>query len=138
MSDDQTARHIARIHAASFTHPRPWTEAEFRSLLSSPTVFLLLHEGGFLIGRNVADETELLTLAVTPCARRKGAGANLLEQFHKRAIALGATSAFLEVAAGNAPAKALYRRAGWHVCGRRRDYYGAGTDAVMMSRHLTD
>ena len=40
----------------------------------------------------------------------------------------------LEVRASNAPAQALYRRAGFVVDGRRPRYYPDGEDAVLMSR----
>ena len=48
--------------------------------------------------------------------------------------------AFLEVAADNAAAQALYARAGFAESGRRRGYYrrpdGSGLDALVMQRAL--
>ena len=49
----------------------------------------------------------------------------------------GAGAMFLEVAAGNAPALALYAREGFAEVGRRRRYYSDGTDALVLRRDLT-
>ena len=127
---------LARIHAASFTQPRPWTETEFTDLARDPANFLIAYTEGFLLGRTGLDEAELLTLAVAPEARRLGIGAALLSRFETEARTRGAVTAFLEVASDNAPAQALYRAAGWQDAGRRRNYYAAGIDAVVMRKDL--
>ncbi len=131
---------LARLHSASFSLPRPWSEAEFAGLLASPAVFLVSDPSGFALGRVAADEGELLTLAVDPAARRQGAGRRLLAEFEAQATARGAASAFLEVADGNAAALALYLSAGWTPTGRRPGYFsdGAGRteDALVLSRML--
>lgn len=132
---------LARIHATSFTTPPPWSAAEIRSLLDSPHVFLLCEKGGFLIGRSVAGEAELLTLAVDPALRRQGTGRALLAAFLNTAQARQADSAFLEVSAENAAAIALYDSAGFRPAGRRRGYYaapdGRRIDALVLSRPLS-
>lgn len=131
---------LARIHADSFTVPRPWTAAEIDGLLATPGTFLIEVPDGFLIGRALAGEAELLTLAVAPPARRRGIGATLLAAFLDRAAAAGAGRAFLEVAADNAAARALYARAGFAEAGRRPGYYrrpdGGATDALVLARAL--
>lgn len=128
---------LARIHAASFTTPRAWGQAEIDSLLASPHVFLLPALQGFLIGRAVAGEAELLTLAVDPAARRQGLGRRLLGDFLTRARAAGADRAFLEVSAENPAAIALYESAGFATAGQRRRYYhtpeGRAVDARVMT-----
>lgn len=132
---------LAAIHAASFTTPRPWSAAELAGLLAGRGVYLLREEGGFVMGRVVLDEVELLTIAVDPSARRRGLGARLLARFEVEARARGAALGYLEVAADNEAAQALYMRGGWVLAGRRRDYYhrpdGPPLDAVLMSRDLT-
>ncbi|MFN7223309.1 MAG: ribosomal protein S18-alanine N-acetyltransferase [Paracoccaceae bacterium] len=128
---------LAALHAACFTLPRPWTASEITALRDSPHVFMIRESGGFLMGRAVAGEAELLTLAVSPDLRRLGMGRRLVHTFQTEAAARGATSAFLEVAASNFPAVALYERAGFTPVGRRKGYYkgqnGAQDDAVIMS-----
>lgn len=99
-------------------------------------MFLITEPKGLLLGRAVADEAELLTMAVAPEARRQGIGARLLSAFLHRTSTEKAETAFLEVASGNAAAIALYRAAGFAEAGRRRGYYAttgqAAEDAIVM------
>lgn len=131
-----TPAELAALHARVFTTPRPWSAAEFAALLADPLVFLLSEPAGFLLGRVVAGEAELLTLAVAPEARRQGTGARLVQEFLQESARRGAESAFLEVAAPNAAARALYAAAGFAETGRRRNYYrnaeGGAEDALIL------
>lgn len=138
-----TPQALAALHARSFTTPRPWTEAEFAGFLADPLAFLLIEgDAGFLLGRAVAGEAELLTFAVTPEARQRGLGRKLVSRFLYQARLRGADSAFLEVAEDNAPARALYAQAGFVEAGRRRRYYhapdGRAVDALVLRRVLAD
>lgn len=129
---------LAAIHAAAFTDPRPWSADEIGALLQGPGAYLVTAPEGFAIGRVILDEVELLTIAVLPQARGRGVGARLLAGIEAGAVAHGARQGYLEVSALNAPARALYTRAGWADCGRRKGYYrdatGAPCDAVLMVR----
>lgn len=131
---------LAAIHGRCFTIPRPWSAAEIDGILATSGAFLLAEADGFLIGRALAGEAELLTLAVAPEMRRKGLATRLLAAFLDRAAREGASRAFLEVAADNAPARALYARAGFAESGCRRGYYrhpdGRATDALILTRPL--
>ena len=91
--------------------------------------------------RAAADEAEVLTLSVAPTVRRKGTASKLLAQALDILRAGGSARIFLEVAADNAAASALYTRHSFTPCGRRADYYGAGAsgksvDAIVMKRDL--
>lgn len=130
---------LAALHGRVFTVPRPWSAAEIAGLLESAGVFLLTEPQGFLMGRAIAGEAELLTLAVAPEARRQGIGARLVAGFLTEARARQAESAFLEVAADNLAALALYDAAGFRQAGRRRGYYATAmgpVDALVLSRAL--
>lgn len=134
---------LAALHARCFTTPRPWTPAEFAGFLADPLAFLLVEgDAGFLLGRAIAGEAELLTLAVAPEARQRGLGRRLVSRFLYQARLRGAGTAFLEVAADNAPAQALYASAGFSQAGRRRGYYrdpkGVAVDALVLRRVLSD
>ena len=77
-----TPEDLAALHARCFTIPRPWSAAEFAGFLADPLAFLLVEgDAGFLLGRAVAGEAELLTLAVAPEARRRGLGQRLVGRF---------------------------------------------------------
>ena len=131
---------MAALHRAGFTQSRPWTEAEFTGLLAVPSTFACGDARGFALVRVGADEAELLTLTTHPEHRRQGVARALMDQWQARASAQGATRAFLEVAADNTPALALYAQAGFQRAGLRRAYYarpqGIAADAVVMTRAL--
>lgn len=93
-------------------------------------------EAGFVLARAAADEAEILTLAVVPAWRRRGLGAALLAAAQRRAASLGAAQLFLEVAADNDAARALYAGAGFEAVGLRRGYYAGGRDALVLRRAL--
>jgi ribosomal-protein-alanine N-acetyltransferase len=132
-----TPEALAATHAAAFTRPRPWAAAEFRSVLAGAGTFLLTEGGGFLVGRALAGEAELLTLAVPAAARRGGIGRRLLAGFEAEAGTRGAAEGFLEVASDNRAALALYHHAGWAEAGRRRGYYAPGIDALILRKALS-
>jgi ribosomal-protein-alanine N-acetyltransferase len=134
-------RDLAATHAAAFTQARPWSAAEFETLLASPFVFLCGDARAFALVRVVADEAELLTIATHPDHQRKGLARALMEAWQAEAARRGATRAFLDVAADNAPAEALYLACGYVRTGLRRAYYarpdGPAADAILMARDLT-
>ena len=133
-----TASRIAALHAEAFD--APWDEAAFTTLLAQAGVFLIEQADGLILIRTVADEAEILTLAVRPSARRSGLGAQLVQQGVVEAAARGATRLFLEVAEDNVAARALYARAGFAQAGLRRRYYaradGTSADALVLSLNL--
>jgi [ribosomal protein S18]-alanine N-acetyltransferase len=132
---------LAAVHAAAMDTGRAWSAAEFADLLRSPGCFAVGDARAIVLGRAVAGEAELLTIAVKPEHRRAGLGGALLDAFEAEAVARDASVAFLEVAADNAPAIALYLRHGYAEAGRRNGYYvapdGTRRDALLMSRTLS-
>jgi ribosomal-protein-alanine N-acetyltransferase len=90
---------------------------------------------GFLLFRGVADEMEILNLAVSPRRRRAGIGSALLVAALAGAAGRGARSVFLEVRESNSVATAFYERLGFAQCGRRPRYYSSPEeDGVVLSR----
>lgn len=128
---------LARIHAAAFARDRPWAAAEFRDLLQSPHVALIDHPNGFALTRLIADEAELLTLAVDPAFHRQGIARRLMQNWLGWLQGLTGT-AFLEVAGDNTAARGLYAAHGFAVVSTRKAYYrrtnGPDADAVIMQR----
>jgi ribosomal-protein-alanine N-acetyltransferase len=115
-----------------------WSRASLASSLAGPDALAVAARDaagaleGFGLARRAADELELLLVAVAPGARRRGLGRALVEGLLARAA--GARAAHLEVRASNRAAIALYERAGFVATGRRKSYYGASEDALIMSR----
>lgn len=131
---------LARVHAAAFTQDRPWSADEFAGLLGSRGVILCGDARSFLLGRVVADEAEVLSVATDPAHQRQGLARAALAEFEHAAREAGAARAFLEVAADNLPAKSLYLRHGFIQVAERPRYYarktGASVAALIMQKHL--
>lgn len=134
---------LAELHALCFTEA--WSAGSFEEFLATPGAAALVAtvEGepvGFIVYRVGADEGEVVTIGVRPDRRLAGAGRALLDAALDAMKTAGATCCFLEAAADNAPAQALYARAGFRRVGSRPDYYrGAGgrVDADVLRRDLT-
>lgn len=127
MTPDQ----LASIHAACFTH-KPWGADYLRDLLDGQSTHLFEEPNAFLIARIIAPEAEILTLAVHPDARRNHAAKRLVT-----ALCAQSDMVFLDVAADNTAAHALYLACGFVETGRRRGYYARADapsiDAVLMT-----
>lgn len=131
---------MADLHRAAFTKERPWSAREFQDLLDSPLVSAFTAPNGFALCRTVAGESELLTLAVAPSHQGRGIGRALTQEWLDSLSGV-AEVAFLEVAADNLPALALYRSLRFGESGLRKAYYaraeGPAADAIVMRRRLT-
>ena len=122
-----------------------WTRSQCAGILPLSGVMLILaqDEGevvhGFSLLRVVADEAELLLLAVAPGAQRRGVGACLLHHFIDLGRDRDVRRLHLEVRDGN-PAVAMYQAFGFKAEGRRSKYYcgqdGSQHDALTMAREL--
>lgn len=143
MGSDLTLALLEAIHAQAFDGPttgRAWSQADFAALVGQPGVFVLGDARGFILIRVVADEAEILTLAVRPEARRLGLGRSLIQAAAAMAAGLGASRLLLEVAQDNLAARALYDRTGFQAAGRRPRYYaraeGPAIDALILVLNL--
>jgi ribosomal-protein-alanine N-acetyltransferase len=129
---------LAAVHAECF--PDPWDSRAIAELLASPGSFAFTAPDGFILARVAAGEAEILTLAVSPRVRRFGTGSALVAAAAAHAHRIGAQTLFLEVAAGNLPARTLYRRLGFVEAGLRKGYYVAGRsrpeDALVLRSNL--
>lgn len=138
---------VIEIMEAAFgsKYGEAWTRSQCAGILPMAGVSLMLARDengeafGFSLARSVADEAELLLLAVVPNRHRQGIGSRLLEEFMDRARAGGAARVHLEVRDGNAAVE-MYRAAGFSPIGRRRNYYhgedGRRYDALTLAKNL--
>jgi [ribosomal protein S18]-alanine N-acetyltransferase len=106
-----------------------WTRSQCAGILPMSGVSLYVARAadseemtGFSLQRVVADEAELLLLAVVPSWQGRGIGRTLLGQFIADSRDRGAHRLHLEVRDGN-PAVRMYRLAGFDLAGRRSKYY---------------
>ena len=136
-----TPTDLSATHRAAFAGERPWSAVEFADLLAQRGVILCGDARSFVLGRVTFDEAEVLTLATHPDARRRGLARAALMQFCDAAARAGAVSMFLEVAADNHAARALYAGLHFTQAGQRAAYYhrsnGQAIDALVLRRNLT-
>ena len=143
MPDDAAA--IAALHARLFA--TPWDADAVRALIEHPAAVSLIAARagrnivGFILAQIAADQAEILTVGVSPEDQNQGIGRQLVEGTVRAAARSEARRLFLDVAEGNAPARALYAACGFGEIGRRKDYYtladGARDDALQLARDLT-
>src|SRR5262249_42616383 len=97
-----------------------------------------VHVTGFVIGQQIADEAEILNVAVRQAERRKGQASALLCAILDSFRTGGVSRVYLEVRESNQPAIAFYQKHGFRQTGRRRRYYrNPDEDALLFGRKLT-
>ncbi len=134
---------MATAHAQAFAE-KSWREDEFADLLEGEGIYGFLAKdaeaAGVILCRVAAGEVEVLTVGVTPAARRRGVAQALMRAGLAAAREAGAAEAFLEVAVDNDGAIALYAALGFRKAGLRKSYYDRGpagfTDALVMRLDL--
>lgn len=140
---------LAGIHRICFAEP--WSANSMAEVLAlAGTEGLIAVDGGSLVPaaeppgpaglvlwRRIFDEAEILTIAVLPPWRRHGVGGRLLDAAMTSARAAGAASMFLEAAADNTAALALYASRKFDKVGLRKGYYG-NVDGITMSCRLDE
>ncbi|WP_308814594.1 GNAT family N-acetyltransferase [Sphingomonas sp. GV3] len=121
-----------------------WTRSQCLGAMAMPGVRLTIAQiddvpAGFALVRTVADEAELLLLAVAPPYRRRGVAGALLRAVIAEAGGAGIADLHLEVRAGNEAVR-LYEQNGFAKVGERRGYYrgrnGETFDAHTYRRAL--
>lgn len=120
----------------------PWTEKEWQESAARKDFFGLVLENkeGALLGYACVyalfESAELLRIAILSEERGKGYGGKLLDGLMETLKTRGAEEMFLEVRAGNLPARRLYESRGFALLRERKKYYADGEDALEMKRSL--
>lgn len=132
---------ILRIERASF--PSPWSRASiaYHVFGMAGAVSFSAECRGRLIGYIMAmrdgEDLHITNLAVDEDMRRSGAAGLLISCVSDIASSGGYRRMILEVRDGNAPARALYEKEGFTVCGISEGYYDdSGEDAILMERKV--
>lgn len=133
---------VLEIERRSF--PEPWSPGLFLHELKVPfskTILARTANGdhellGYICRWLVGDEVHILNLAVRPEERQSGLGRTLVMLVMDEAQERGVSVITLEVRRENVAAMGLYRAMGFSEQGARRNYYGRGHDAIIMSCRL--
>ena len=126
----------------------PWTEASFVEELDRPRSMILVAKAanpresaretadagvvGYICFWCVADEVQILNVAVHPGYRRQGIGRLLLHDCLRYGREKKAKFAVLEVRRSNVSAQMLYEKAGFQKVGERPDYYGVVKESALL------
>ena len=86
-------------------------------------------------------ECEILNFSIIPKERRNGYGALLLTRSLKEVKTQGVNCVFLEVRESNKPALELYKKNGFNLIGKRKNYYAQTSisqqeDAIVLKLKL--
>ena len=87
--------------------------------------------------RLLADEAEIIEIAVRQDKRRQGCGARLIGALQRQLKGTQTTRLVLEVAESNQEAMSFYHHFGFQDIGRRHAYYHNRIDAIIMELRLS-
>jgi ribosomal-protein-alanine N-acetyltransferase len=131
---------MAKLHLLSGSLTRPWSESEYKILLSTDTTRFFYVENGFLVGRLIGPDAEILNVIVHPKYRRLGKARYLIDKFEKEAKEEGSSKCFLEVAESNSRANKLYQSLNYLSVGKRKNYYefvdGRKDNASILAKEI--
>jgi len=132
---------VLELEAGTLT---AWSREHLEDELQQPTGFQFVIRNqtsakllAVLCGRIMADEAEILKLAVAPNAHRRGLGYRLLDFALNFCRKKGVKNCFLELRASNSAARKLYAKRGFFRVGLRQAYYDEPVeDAILMQLKL--
>lgn len=130
---------LSQLHQACFPDD-PWPPPAIAQIMAVAGFFGRIawedsEATGLALAQGSGEECEILALGVVPARRRLGIGSALLLSTMTEARHRGALHLFLEVAADNIAARALYEAHGFIQIGRRTNYYrrvSGLVDALVM------
>ena len=122
----------------------PWSASQYKEEFSSPTRHFVVavdeaqniigYAGVFAPG---GAEADVLTVGVIPSQRGKGIARQLMALITDWAKQQGSIAMMLEVKVDNSEAIGLYESLGYATLNIRKDYFGAGLDALVMRLELS-
>ena len=122
----------------------PWSASQYKEEFSSPTRHFVVavdeaqniigYAGVFAPG---GAEADVLTVGVIPSQRGKGVARQLMALITDWAKQQGSIAMMLEVKVDNTEAIGLYESLGYSKLNVRKDYFGAGLDALVMRLELS-
>lgn len=130
---------IMALEQGSIEHP--WESKAIETLITDSNKTCLIAEldgtiAAYVGAESVLDESNIGNIVTHKDFRGRGIATRLFDALLKELKEQGIVKVFLEVEHDNAPAIALYEKSGFTKYGHRRDYYGPGKDAVLMSKEL--
>ena len=131
---------IAQLEKLCFSDP--WSERSIAYELTNPLSawFVAVEDGtvlGYVGSQAVLDEADMMNIAVSPEARRRGIAQGLVEVLVAALKEKEVRCLTLEVRASNDPAITLYHKLGFTQVGRRPNYYrNPKEDALILRKEF--
>ena len=132
---------LLEIEKASFMFP--WAKQQLALDVKREAVYVLRQANfiiGFIILHFVADQCEILNLAIHPDYQGQGFGKQLLQAAIQNIQQRNCHQVFLEVRKSAIKVQCLYQRFGFVAMGMRKAYYalpsGKREDAIIMQLTL--
>jgi len=141
---------VYRLNIDAF--PEAWSKQALQHAIAGDYELLIAESSsdgrppliaGYLLSHDIVEEVHILQIAVLPAMRRRQIALKLSRALlAEKAGQPHMQRAILEVRASNTAAQRLYRRLGFHICGRRKNYYRPRPplqeyeDALLMGRLL--
>lgn len=137
---EMNGSHVAQVAALEKQcFSTPWSEKSVAAELDNPLAYWLVAvEDGCVVGyvgsQSVLDEADMMNIAVSPEARRRGVAQELVQRLVAGLKLRQVQCLALEVRASNEAAKALYAKLGFAQVGRRPNYYRNPKEDALILR----
>jgi len=130
-----------RMDQECFAPGISYSKAELRSFINHARAFTLVAAEaqkiqGFIVIQ-AGKAGHVITIDVSPQARRLGVGSLLLRAAEQRLASIGSRMVNLETAVDNVSALAFYKRHGYSVVRTWPRYYSNGVDALVLKKDLS-
>ncbi|MCK5575598.1 MAG: ribosomal protein S18-alanine N-acetyltransferase [Sphingomonadales bacterium] len=142
-TNDAEAVHVLMCRVFGEASNEVWTTDALSKAFSDGEGVVLESSGhviGYCLMRRVLDEAEILSIAIDPAHRQKGAGLYLLEHVLAELGQEGVAQVYLEVRESNDQARNLYLKSGFISIGKRKGYYSidrqSKENAIMYSHTI--
>ena len=133
-------QHVSQVAALEqICFSAPWSEKSIAGELDNPLSLWLVWEEedtvlGYVGSQTVLGETDMMNVAVSPDARRRGIAEKLILELVEQLKKRDSHCLTLEVRASNAPAIALYEKLQFTQVGRRPNYYRNPKEDALILR----
>lgn len=138
-ADLSDIKRIMAMEEGSIVHP--WTSQDIETLITDWSKKCLVADlngevVGYVGAETVLDECNIGNIVVDKDFRGRGYATVIMDILLNNLKDRGIKKVFLEVESDNVPAISLYEKHGFTRYNLRRDYYGQGRDAILMSLDL--
>lgn len=113
-----------------------WNERQYEQEIKAPYTYAVVYENegaidGYAVFHLLGADSELLSIAVSETAQRKGIGTQLLHAGLSQLDLDKSDCCFLEVRENNIKARNFYEKHGFNLFGIRKKYYADGENAAL-------